>query len=340
MEANEEKETKKNEKEERLFAKIADDLIADKREIPSGVLDLVDFEKKTMELEKFIEKKVQSHIGEYDIYNKYLKHIMGIGPMFSANLIAMIDPISDFSKPSSLTAYAGLTGEYYEVECEEGHKGIYTSPPSTCKVMITRDKGKSHGEERVPCGAKIKRITKVAGAPRRKEGYVLMMNTRLKTLMFKINNSFEKQSADKSFYKSLYDQFKTEARANISEDEKGYKLHARLRAIRKVSHRFLVELHVNWTRGLGLPVTDPYVSTLPGHTMVPMELDDHYPLPSPGSIKPISDQLAWSIKQLVGQYYDVQKLRISTYNNITAWIKMNKDQFPDLMKALEKDKNK
>lgn len=322
------------EKEDRLFAKYATYFVSDKLPVPEELNDLVSYHRDLEGVERRIEKTVQSRINNYDIYTKYLKHIKGIGPMFSANLIAMLSPIERFPKPSSVTAYVGLTGEHYEVECKKGHKTLYSSVPTSCRVRITLDNGESFGESREPCGAEIERITKIKGAMKRKKGYTMMINTNLKTLMFKIGNSFEKQSD--SFYRNLYVQWKNEALARYDPEEKGYKMHARLTAIRKMSHRFLIDLYVNWMYGLGSEKT-PYEATMEGHTIIPMELDDGARLPQKGEIKPIDDKALWSIKRLFTQYYDVQKLRIASFNQIVSWCKENRNILPEFPEDKKKD---
>ena len=329
-----------NSKDEKLFARYATYFIEGKMEVPKDIEILMKYNRSLKKVEGEVEKDVHGIISQYDIYTKYLQHIRGIGPMFAANLIAMIDPPERFAKPSALTAFAGMTGEHYEAECASKHKIIYASVPKTglCNVMITNDEGESFGEQREPCGAKIVRITKVVGAPRRKKGYVLMINGHLKTLMFKIANSFEKQPTTKSFYRALYVQWKEEALAKLDLKEKGYKMHARLRAIRKMSHRFLVDLHVNWMHGLGYDVT-PYESTLPNHTMAEMHLDDGTHLPGKGSIAPIDKNQQWQIKQTVGMYYDTQKLRIASFNNIVAWCKQHRNDLPDFPENLKKQED-
>ena len=322
---------KQEEKETKLFSRYASGMIKGVISVPKPLKELVDYNKLLKGVEEHIEKQVHGIIGQYDIYTKYLQHIQGIGPMFAANLISMIDPPERFPRPSSLTAFAGLTGRHYEAECARKHKIIYAAVPKTgkCNVMVTTDEGESFGDKREPCGANITKIEEFNTAPRRKAGYVLMINSTLKTTMFKIANSFEKQPTEKSFYRKLYVEWKAEALAKYPEDEKGHVLHARLTAIRKVSSRFLIDLHVNWMNGLGFEVT-PYQETLQGHTIFPLKLDDKTVLPPKGSIAPIQDDQRYSMKQIVGSYYDVQKLRIASFNNIVSWCKSHRDVLPSL----------
>jgi len=318
-------------KEERIFARYATAILTGKIATPAPLAELVTNANGLKRFETSIEAQIKGLMSGYDIYTKYLRHIQGIGPVFAANLIAMLDPITRFERPSALTAYAGLTGRHYVAQCAKGHKIIYAAAPKTglCNVMVTEDNGKSYGEDRKPCGAKLMDVQEVNGAPRRKAGHILMINTNLKLLMFKICSSFEKQPTEKSFYRKLYVDAKMNALAKLPEDEKGRKMHARLTAMRKISSRFLIDLHVNWMYGLGYDVT-PYQSTMENHTMFPLVLDDGTPLPLRGSISPINDDHRYSIRQSIGFFYDLQKLRIAATNNIISWCKEHRDALPPL----------
>jgi hypothetical protein len=257
-----------------------------------------------------------------DIYREYLKHIQGIGPILCANIVAMINPITEFPKPSMLVSYAGLSGSHYDQECEEGHKFLSSAPKPFCPVNLTE----TDSDEIKMCNAKVVKSALVNIPMKRKKGYHIFMNTRLKTTLYKIATSFEKQSAEKSQYRALYDQKKAiySSRKEL-QDEKGAKGHVRMMTLRYIEKRFLVNLHVVWMRGLGYDVT-PYEATMPNHTILPIETDDHYPLPAKGTFKPISEDDNWAIRQLTDNYYDIQKMRIKCFNNVIAWAKSNPEK--------------
>ena len=58
-------------------------------------------------IEKWIADKVGDQLEGVDIYNAWLRHVPGVGPMLAAGLISVIDPISEVEKPSSLWKYSG-----------------------------------------------------------------------------------------------------------------------------------------------------------------------------------------------------------------------------------------
>jgi hypothetical protein len=53
-------------------------------------------------------------------------------------------------------------------------------------------------------------------------------------------------------------------------------------------------------------------------------------LPLRGSISTINDDHRYSIRQSIGFFYDLQKLRIAATNNIISWCKEHRDALPPL----------
>jgi hypothetical protein len=90
--------------------------------------------------------------------------------------------------------------------------------------------------------------------------------------MWKIAGSFEKQKAEKSFFRALYEYQKKiylerpDLKLAIEKKEKGAKLHVRLMTMRYVEKRFLSDLWVTWRKLEGLPVTEPYAIAILHHT--------------------------------------------------------------------------
>ena len=321
-------------KVDRKFASAATLLVneKDEKKVPVDVRDLYKYYKNLIITEEGIAKSIVPWVSETGIYEKYLKHIRGIGPILSANLIAMLNPITDFPKPSMLISYAGLSGSHYEQECKEGHKFITASPKPSCPVNMSETT-----DEIKPCGAEIIKSEFLNTPMKRKTGYHIFINSRLKTTLFKIAASFEKQSPKLAQYRLLYDMKKAEyASRKELQDEKGGKGHIRMMAFRYIEKRFLVNLHVAWMQGLGYEVT-PYEATMPGHHIDPIRVDDDYPLPAKGSIETISERRMWAIRQLSNNYYDIQKMRIKCFNNIVAWIKSNPNKAKDYLK-MDKEK--
>ena len=311
-------------KEDRKYAQIATRILEEKEfsKVPDGIKDLVSYYRNLKTTEEGVARSIVPWVEKTDIYREYLKHIQGIGPILCANIVAMINPITEFPKPSMLVSYAGLSGSHYDQECEEGHKFLSSAPKPFCPVNLTE----TDSDEIKMCNAKVVKSALVNIPMKRKKGYHIFMNTRLKTTLYKIATSFEKQAAEKSQYRALYDQKKAiySSRKEL-QDEKGAKGHVRMMTLRYIEKRFLVNLHVVWMRGLGYDVT-PYEATMPNHTILPIETDDHYPLPSKGTFKPISEDDNWAIRQLTDNYYDIQKMRIKCFNNVIAWAKSNPEK--------------
>ena len=322
------------EKYEKKFARIATAIVRSKDPVDQEIVGIKEYYANLKSTEDAIARRVAAWIKHHPIYNTYLEHIQGIGPIFSANLISMLTPITDFPKPSMLVSYAGLSGSHYDQECKEGHKFLTSSPKTKCPVNLEET---DKTDPPSICGAEVVRSEFVNKPMKRRKGYHLFANSRLKTTLFKIASSFEKQSAEKSQYRKLYDEKKALylSRPDFNK-EKGYKGHARLMAMRYIEKRFLVNLHVVWMTALGYDVT-PYEATLPNHTIEPIRADDGYRLPGKGSMKPTSESENWTITQLTNSYYDIQKMRIKCFNNIVAWVKSNPDKVKDLMPADDGD---
>lgn len=301
-------------KEERKFAKIAELLVSGKVAVDPEIFALVEYFRNLKTTEDTIAHRIAGWITHHPIYEEYLSHIQGIGPIFSANLIAMLTPITRFPKPSMLVAYAGIAGQHYEQECEEGHKFLTTSPKTACPVNLNE----TTAEEKEVCGARIHVSQFVQSPMKRKKGYHVFLNARMKTLLFKIANSFEKQNSEKSQYRLLYDVKKAE----YNSREGMTKGHARMMAMRYVEKRFLQNLHIVWMTALGNDVT-PYEAILPNHTIDPIVTDDGYHLPGKGSMKLSPETENWTIRQLTDSYYDIQKMRLKSFNNVIAWVKNN-----------------
>jgi hypothetical protein len=121
----------------------------------------------------------------------------------------------------------------------------------------------------------ISKLWKYCGlAPdsKRRKGEKLHYNPRLKTLMWKIASSFEKQKAEKSGYRRIYEEKKKyylqreDLAEAIKNGEKGAKLHVRLMTMRVTVKRFLADLWVVWRKMEGLSVTEPYSIAILKHS--------------------------------------------------------------------------
>jgi hypothetical protein len=124
---------------------------------------------------------------------------------------------------------------------------------------------------RFPNISKLWSYCGLAPQHKRRRGEKLGYNPRLKTLMWKIATSFEKQNPAKSFYRRIYEQKKryymqrADLKQAVEQGQKGAKLHIRLLALRYTAKRFLADLWLQWRRLEGLPVTKPYPHAILGH---------------------------------------------------------------------------
>ncbi len=219
--------------------------------------------------ERDIEKIIRTQLKNHALYNQYLSRITGIGPMFSAGLMAYIDDIEKFDHVSSLWQYCGYGMNRYCPKCKK--------PTS---IQVSYDTGKTakklHPHEICTiCQHKTEPILQ-----KRTIGYQSNWNDKLKVLAWKAGSSFVKQSSAKSKYRVLYDKIKAEEH-KLHPDiikKKSYTLyndgHLHNRAMRKVVKIFLAHLWQTWRRQKGLEATEPYAKQLLHHSVVEAFTDD------------------------------------------------------------------
>ena len=124
---------------------------------------------------------------------------------------------------------------------------------------------------RFPNISKLWKYCGLAPGQRRRRGEKIDYHPKLKTLMWKVAASFEKQNPAKSYYRRIYDEKKKyymnreDLRKAVEEGRKGALLHIRLMAMRYTVKRFLADLWVQWRKLEGLPLTKPYAHEILGH---------------------------------------------------------------------------
>jgi len=230
-------------------SKIVYEILRGKIRVPSDIKDLVWYHDSLFATEKELRKKLNGWSRTHPIRRAFCDKVRGIGGVLSSGLIAWIHPISRFPTISKLWGFAGLSATHYESECKEGHKFITVSKPERCWVRV--------GKKRKPCNAELVRSVFVNSPPKKKAGYVLFVNLKLKTLCWKVATSFEKQKPKKSFYRRLYDRQK-EYYHNRPDLKEEIPKHIQLMTLRYVEKRFLADMWVKWRKLEGLPVTKPY----------------------------------------------------------------------------------
>lgn len=236
-------------------------------------------------IEDDIKKYINKSLKNDPVYD-YLSGIKGIGPILSSGLIAWIEDIEKFATISKLWSYCGVAGGYVKSECAKGHKIISTSVPVACPIFGTK-KSKSREvlnaelpnpkkkDEKVKCGAKMTLLERHEGeVAKRQVGWFILQNTRLKTHVWKIGESFVKT---KGGYRKLYEQFRAEYNEKwltpadckskgCANYKKCLDAHKYMAAKRKTVKVFLAHLHMKWREIKGLPIDHPFIIGREGHS--------------------------------------------------------------------------
>ena len=227
---------------------------------------------KAESFEEDIKKLLDAEIVNHEIYTKYLSGIQGIGTIISSALVAYIGDISKFDNISKLWQEAGLGMNYYCEQCKEPTYKIKTYTDKTGK----KKNAKQLSPQTVcqECGCKT-----VPVIQRRTMGYMSNWNDKFKVLLWKVGQSFVKQSAKKSGYRRLYDSIKAEERRKHPQKIKANGKtkyndgHINNMTLRKVEKIFLANLWMKWREMDGLTVGVPYVNLDPHHNLIKPFLD-------------------------------------------------------------------
>ena len=310
---------KANVPKDKRYSELADKYVSGEVTPPSELDNEIWLFKELSKLEEGLKVKITDIVEKEDLWTKYLSNIYGVGPLLAASLISFLHPIDRFKNVSKLHAYAGLSAVHWESECARGHKMITTSEPARCKVKAMNEKT---GKFEV-CAKEIVKSVYVPSPPKRKEGHVLMVNSKLHVTLWKLSDSFLKQRSDRSVYRRYYDQFRLDEKNKNEAAEKKLRdavLHRR--AMRKVQKMFLQHLLIVWGEGIGMTFPDPYPVQFLGRAYEKPPMDRKGVLPSVITPPKAPERLHF----LVDSFYDVQQRRIETYNRIVAWIYTNRDR--------------
>ena len=209
-----------------------------------GVLEIM---TKAEQFEKDVKKQLERQIKQYDIYQKYLKNIHGIGPIISAGLLAYIGDINRFDNISKLWQMAGFGMNTYCKKCkkftyEEIEFQNRTGKKTKAKRMKPMDRCNMCKEKLDKLFKQEKKLEKELKTPKkslrnyrqtkkerleaekdydagtspiiqkRQIGYMSNWNDKFKVLCWKIGQSMVKQKASKAGYRRLYDQIKKKER--------------------------------------------------------------------------------------------------------------------------------
>jgi len=135
-------------------------------------------------LENAIARDAQKELNGIPVYDKFLKHVRGLGAVLSAKLLAL--PLRLGVNLSSWYAYFGLTPHYYKCECKAGHKFLAPKVRTECPVKTVVDSG-----EPEECKAPVIRVEHIEHqSPRRLRGYKIFWNPKARVIAFLIGRSF------------------------------------------------------------------------------------------------------------------------------------------------------
>ena len=217
-------------------------------------------DEKLKEIEKWIADKVEDRLEGVDIYNAWLRHVPGVGPMLSGGLISVIDPISEVEKPSSLWKYAGM--HVVDGKAPKRKKGQKVTWNPFFRTLCWKlgdsfvkaggyyrkvyDRARKKEDSRVPFKVPVEDA----------QGYLLAENV----------GSIEKGTM---IGRENFSGFRKQAKGKDDVLVTLTDLHKFNRAKRKAVKLFIAHLWAVWRDLEGLPVRVPYVVEKLGHEMIP-----------------------------------------------------------------------
>ncbi len=210
--------------------------------------------------EAILTKIATQKVNNLPIWQEWLQYVRGVGPIFTAGLVAWFDPYVS-PHASAWIKYAGLDSVIEKWMCpacqhEMPHDPAFLKTPVVhCPKCQNAMKNLSHARRRV-------------------KGEKAGFSTRSKTLLWKISGSFVKQPAAKSGYRRIYDSYRKkydeEPCSKIHKNEKGkvipcFDAHKFAKATRATIKIWLSHAHTMSRRLLGLKHSDPFAFTNLGH---------------------------------------------------------------------------
>lgn len=195
----------------------------------SSLLDVAEEAKK---IEESYRKLMLKWIEGEPMYQRWLKHIKGLGPVLAAGLLYYID-MNKVKHASSLWKYAGLAPV-------DGHTE------------------KSFHGQKIDYNPKFKVLCwKIADS-------FIKQRTQPYRELYDVEKERElKRHEDPNYLEKVWDPVKKEW---VLGKCKNPKLHSHMRAMRKMIKRFLVDYYEKWREIHGLPPDEPYAVGILGHT--------------------------------------------------------------------------
>ncbi|MEM0202115.1 MAG: hypothetical protein QXR73_02970 [Candidatus Micrarchaeaceae archaeon] len=210
-------------------------------------------------VENSLAKRINATLVDANLPIYYdLQAVKGIGPILAAGLLAYFDPVDHWSMcslpPKERCKPAEGYDKYGKVPpCEHSHMIMPKHPSSFWAYAGLDVVNEQDGDGNITS----------SHARKRQHGVQSNWNTKVKTLLWKVSDSFIKQRTP--IYRIVYDRVKEREMERLKDTEKGWKGHADARARRAMEKRFLADFWEHYRKSLGLPVSDPYVLEKLGH---------------------------------------------------------------------------
>lgn len=219
--------------------------------------------KLSLQQEHILKRKAMKHVSEHPLWTEWLDRVRGIGPCLAGGIIARIH-IERCNNVSQLWKYSGLAVTTDSWKCHAcGHK--LPHDPSLLKRGVRAV---------VMCPKCQNPMAAIGHADRRVKGQLLGFNPHVKTLFWKVGESFVKLNPKKSGYRRLYETFRAQVDAKIAArngychkdhfDEKKKQIpcfdaHKFAMAKRLTVKVFAAHVYLKWRELLGLPTENPWI---------------------------------------------------------------------------------
>jgi len=156
-------------------------------------------------IERKLKRDIGKSLGSYEIYNKWMRYVKGMGPVLSAAVISVIKTPKRFKNISALWQFSGLGHIYYCIHCNK-HITVNKVMSVGGKKKKVRTFGgrlaaeahaKGHGLKYDDCIVEM--------AQKRVTGITANWNPFMKTTCWKIASSFVNNG---KYYRRAYEIFK------------------------------------------------------------------------------------------------------------------------------------
>jgi len=229
------------------------------------LLEALELARNAAALEERHKPLMGRYVSVEVMWTDFLKPIKGIAEVLAANLIKNLASCEDYQSVSALWRHFGL-----HVVCPTCTEKVQTETRTKIIPLLTDSSGKCP-----KCG-------KRGIGPRPKKGRDIDYNPKLRTLAWKIANSFVNQRTP--CYRDIFDAEKTRlqnqeeypagelfslyGKPYTEKDTRLKPSHINNRAMRKMIKIFLQHCWVASRTFAGLDITDPYVQEKLGHVHI------------------------------------------------------------------------